>query len=277
MTASSERLSRTFAQLKTRGETGLFPYLTAGFPDVETCGSLVDVMLSTGADGLELGLPFSDPLADGVTLQRANAQALERGASIETALRLAQTARAAHQAPITLMSYVNPILAYGVEELCRAASAAGLDGLIVPDLPLQEAERFAAACRENALDYIYMVAPTSEGERLAEVGRRASGFVYCVALLGTTGARSGLSNELPGFLASVRQAVSVPLVAGLGISTPRQVADLVGQVDGVIVGSALADLIDRTDRADVGQAVGRFVRELKEAAQPSDQATSTWS
>ncbi len=273
MSPVRNRFDSTFERLRAGGELGLFPYLTVGFPDPATCSRLLEAIAAAGADGLEMGVPFSDPLADGVTLQRASARALEYGAGVGDALDLVDQLRQRHQIPVSLMSYVNPLLAYGVDRFCRDGAAAGLDAVIVPDLPLEESIVFQRACVDHGLHYVYMVAPTSGPERLVAVGERAAGFVYCVALVGTTGARAGLSAELPEFLANARRAIRAPLVAGFGISTSAHVAELarLGRLDGAIVASALADLIERTEPAEVEAAVSAYVRELKKATR--SQAT----
>jgi tryptophan synthase alpha chain len=265
MSAPTNRLDSTFARLRGAGELGLFPYLTAGYPDRTTALTLIEAMVRGGADGLELGVPFSDPLADGITLQRASARALEAGVTVEDALELVRQLRRRHQAPALLMSYLNPLLSYGLDRLCREGQESGLDGLIVPDLPFEESDGLREACWQAGLHLISMVAPTSGPDRLSAVGRTASGFVYCVALVGTTGARGALAPELPELLARARAAIPAPLVAGFGIATPEQVVALAGQVDGVIVASALADLVERTGSAEVAGAVEAFVRELKAA------------
>jgi len=259
------RLDATFRRLRDAGEMGLFPYLTAGFPDPATCATLLEAIAESGADGLELGIPFSDPLADGVTLQRASERALQHGVTLRTAFELVRGLRRSHALPVVFMSYVNPLLAYGLDRLCVDAAEAGVDAFIVPDLPFEEAPQFQAACISAGLHFVYMVAPTSPSERMDAVGARAAGFVYCVALVGTTGARSSLSADLPTFLRSVRSHVAAPLVAGFGIAKPEHVSALAGLVDGAIVASALADLIERTEPERVEAAVRGYVREMKEA------------
>lgn len=260
-----DRIASTFARLREAGEIGLFPYLTAGFPDRSTCAELLEVIASSGADGIEIGIPFSDPLADGVTLQRASARALEQGVSLGDGLALVSGLRRRHDLPAIIMTYVNPLLAYGVDRFCRDGAAVGLDGVIVADVPFDESASFRAACAAAGLSLVLMATPTSGPERLAAIGGAASGFVYCVTLVGTTGARTTLSAELPAFLTAARAAISAPLVAGFGISTPAHVAGLVSRVDGAIVASALADLIERTPRAGLRSEVARFVGELKAA------------
>lgn len=252
------------------GQLALFPYLTAGFPDQQASGELVQAMIGAGADGLEIGIPFSDPMADGLTLQRANERALERGASTLTALHLASWARqASSTVAITFMSYYNPILAYGEQAFCEAAAAAGADGVIVPDLPPEESGGLREACGKAGLEYICFLSPNSTPERIRLVADMASGFIYCVALVGVTGARSDLAGDLAPFLARVREATSVPLVVGFGISRPEHVRALHGLADGVIVASALAELIDSTPPPNRAQAVAERVAQLKAAATSS--------
>jgi len=275
MSERTNRLDATFARLRASGELALFPYLTAGFPDATTCAALLAAIAEGGADGLELGIPFSDPLADGVTLQRASARALDGGMTLVKALELVHGLRARNDdVVVNMMSYVNPLLAYGLPRLIRDAAEAGVDAFIVPDLPFEEANEFQAACVAEGLHYVYLVAPTSTDDRLRAVGERAGGFVYCVTLLGTTGARSSLSGDLPSFLATARARISAPLVAGFGISTPEHIRALAGQVDGAIVGGALADLIERTEPERVEDAVRQFVRALKDATRAKATAVA---
>jgi tryptophan synthase alpha chain len=267
------RLDATFARLKTEGRIGFFPYLMAGYPDRETSTRLLSVVAEAGADGIELGIPFSDPLADGVTIQRASTVALEHGANVADALDMVAELRQHHQLPVVLMSYVNPLLAYGLDKLCRDAARVGIDGFIVPDLSIEEASDFQAQCAAAGLHYIYLVAPTSTDERLRAVGEKSGGFVYCVALVGTTGARSNLSTDLAPFLGRVREAIKTPLLVGFGISTPAHVASLHGQADGAIVASALVDAIERTPPADIESVLGTLVADLSAATRGTSAAT----
>lgn len=268
------RLDQTFARLRARQELGLFPYLTTGFPDRDTCAALLDAVAAAGADGIELGVPFSDPLADGATLQRIGAAALAQGGSIPMALELLRGFRRRWDQPVVLMSYYNPILAYGQERLARDGAAAGLDGVIVPDLPIEEAGDLQSACQGVGLQLIAMVAPTSTDERLTRVATLAGGFIYCVALVGVTGAREQLSDELPRFLQRVRAACPQPLVVGFGISRPEHVLALRGQADGAIVASALADLIESTPPDRRVAAVHDYVKLMKAATRPPATAPS---
>lgn len=259
------RIDSAFAGLKGEGRIGLFPYLTAGYPDRASCTRLLRVMADAGADAFELGIPFSDPLADGVTMQITSAKSLAQGTTLADAFDIVAEFRQTHDTPIVMMSYVNPLLAYGFERLCADAARIGVDGFIVPDMPLEEAEELAETAKKHGLHYVYFLAPTSDAGRIDAVGAQSSGFIYCVALVGTTGARTELSDELPGFLARARAATATPLVVGFGISTPAHVAQLVGMADGAIVSSAIANLIEATPREQVEAAVGQFVRELRAA------------
>ena len=264
-TTGENRIDAAFARLKAEGKIGLFPYLTAGYPDRESCVRLLGVMAEAGADAFELGIPFSDPLADGVTMQKTSARALDQGMTLAGAFDIVAEFRQKYDTPIVMMSYVNPLLAYGFDRLCDDAARLGVDGFIVPDMPLEEAAELGDAARKRGLHYVYFLAPTSDPGRIEAVGAAASGFIYCVALIGTTGARSELSAELPAFLARARAATTTPLIVGFGISTPAHVAGLVGMADGAIVSSAIANLIEATPPDQVEAAVGAFVRELKAA------------
>jgi tryptophan synthase alpha chain len=265
MSGKQDRLADTFARIKQEGRIGFFPYVMAGYPDRETSTRLLDVVATAGADGVELGIPFSDPLADGVTVQRASAVALENGASVAFALEMVADVRQRHQLPIVMMSYVNPLLAYGFDRLCKDAVRVGLDGFIVPDLSIEEAVELQTKCADAGLHYVYLVAPTSTDERLKAVGKRSSGFVYCVALVGTTGARSQMSDELPQFLARARATIPSPLLVGFGVSTPAHVQNLIGKADGAIVASALVDAIEKTPPDEVDEVVASMVRSLRAA------------
>lgn len=264
-TTRINRIDRTFAQLKAEGRIGLFPYLTAGYPDLESCVRLLRVMADAGADAFELGIPFSDPLADGVTMQKTSARALDNGMTLAGAFDIVAELRRTHDTPIVMMSYANPLLAYGFNRLCDDAAQLGVDGFIVPDMPLEEAAELGDAANARGLHYVYFLAPTSDQVRIEAVGAASGGFIYCVALVGTTGARAELSPELPGFLARARAATSTPLVVGFGISTPAHVAGLVGMADGAIVSSAIANLIEEAPKDKVESAVRQFVQELRAA------------
>src|SRR5215212_1190635 len=224
------RFTQTMRNLRSSQSLGLFPYLTAGFPDGDRWTDILDLMIDCGADGLEVGMPYSDPLADGVTMQSAGARALEHGISLKRTL--AGLAASRPRVPVALMSYVNPLLAYGLDSLGRDAASSGVDAFIVPDLPLSESAELRAMCAGNDLGYVPMVAPTSTDEHLKAVDRIDAAFVYCVALLGVTGARSSLDDNLGDFLARVRSHIHHPLVVGFGVSRPEHITRLRDQADG---------------------------------------------
>jgi tryptophan synthase alpha chain len=267
------RIDSTFESLKASGRIGLFPYLMAGFPELEATQRLVEVAVEAGADALELGVPFSDPLADGTTIQRAGEIALRNGASLAWSIDLAARLRARIDVPLILMTYYNPIHHYGLERFIASASDAGVDGVIVPDLPSAEAAPLETAAAQRALYIIQLVAPTTTAERLAEVGRTAKGFVYCVSLLGTTGARNQLSVRLPDFTARIRSHVSQPLMIGFGIARPEHVAAVRRYGQAVVVGSAIADLLAETPADDREAAFGTYIRSLREATEPERTPT----
>ncbi len=260
------RFARTFGRLHDEGTCGLFPYLMAGFPDVSTSHALAVAALEAGADGFEIGVPFSDPLADGATQQRVNTQALAGGAGLDTALELARVIR--HHSPetaIAVMSYYNPLRQRGDQRSAADLAAAGADAAIVPDLPLEESRELATALNAHGLGLVPFLAPTSPLARIRAVAARAPMFIYCVALVGVTGARQDLSSTLGEFLGHVRAETPAPLVVGFGISHPdhvRRVAAL--GADGVIVASALVDVIERS--ADPVGAARAYLAELKQAA-----------
>lgn len=262
------RIDAKFDQLRANGRLGLFPYLTMGFPTLEASEPLALAAIQAGADGLELGIPFSDPVADGATLQRASEQALHNGASLRWALGVAARLRGQVDAPLMAMTYFNPIYRYGVEEFARDAAQAGIDGVIVPDLPFAESHALLRATEAHGLHVIQMVAPTSTDARLTEVGRSARGFVYCVSLLGTTGARAQLSDRLPAFMERVRAHVTQPLLVGFGISRPEHVGALHAYAQGAIVGGAIADLLASTPPLNRERALRHYISELRAACEP---------
>lgn len=261
------RIAETFAELRSRGEAALIPYLMVGYPSLDATRELLYGIVSAGADLVELGIPFSDPLADGATLQRANQRALERGASLRRALELVASVRGDISVPLVLMSYYNPLLQLGDEGFARAAAEAGVDGVIVPDLPVEECAPLGKACAADGLALVGMVAPTSSDERIAATAQRASGFLYCVSLKGVTGARNQLSSGVDRLVERVRHASSLPAVVGFGISSAEQVRAISGYADGAVVASALLDRIDANPTRPTEGAT-HFVAELKDACRP---------
>lgn len=238
------RITTMFENLRRLGRTALMPYLTMGYPQRESALTLVPALVKAGADLIELGVPFSDPLADGATIQAASQQALANGMTLALCLEQAAALRAQGvTVPFVLMGYYNPIFQMGLERFAHRAAAAGIDGVIVPDLPPEESDALHAALRSHELDLIFLLAPTSEDGRVRFVAGRASGFLYLVSLTGVTGARDRLPPDLESFVARVRAATDLPLAVGFGISTPDQAARVAHIADGVIVGSALLKAI----------------------------------
>jgi tryptophan synthase alpha chain len=259
------RIQQTFQRVKKEGRAALMPYLTIGYPEKESAKTLVPAIVESGADMLELGIPFSDPLADGATIQASTQKALANGVNLRYCLETARDLRdAGIEIPFMLMGYYNPIYQMGVERFAAAAQEAGVDGVIVPDLPPEEAERLDEALKAHEIAYIYFLTPTSDEERYQLVAEKARGFIYLVSLTGVTGARSKLSEGLPAFIERVRSATKgqMPLAVGFGIGSP-EAAHAVGELaDGVIVGSALIKRIANPETAEA--AAREFVGALRQ-------------
>ncbi len=246
------------------GHPAFMPYFTLGYPDYQTSLDIIQVCAKAGADLMELGMPFSDPLADGPTIQHSTQVALENGMTMERCLQAVRDLRAQGVGiPLMLMGYYNPVLTYGEARFARAAAAAGANGVIIPDLPPEEATALEGGCCQHGLALSYLLAPTSTEARIKLVGQKATGFVYLVSLTGVTGARTKLPSSLSDFVARARRHISLPLAVGFGISTPAH-AQKVGQLaDGVIVGSKLINVAQRAD--DPVNACSAFVMEMVEA------------
>lgn len=257
------RVAETFARQRAAGRVAIMPYLTIGFPDRESTLDLVPALEAAGAGLFELGMPFSDPLADGATIQRATQRALDNGVNLafclDTVRRLRERGVAA---PLLLMGYYNPLLRYGIERACADLAAAGGDGWIVPDMPPEESADLQAVATAHGLDLIMFVAPTTPEDRIAQIVERASGFIYVVSLTGVTGARQSLAANLGDVIARVRRHTDLPLVVGFGISSPEHVAEVARLADGAIVGSALIAHIERLAPADLLDGAARFVEGL---------------
>jgi tryptophan synthase alpha chain len=255
--AGDRRIAQAFAQ--RRGRAALMPYLMGGFPDMATSRSIGEAYADNGADLLELGVPFSDPLADGPVIHAAGTAALRAGATLEGVLGVAEAL--APRLPVVLMCYVNVVLARGTGAFAHAARDAGVSGLIVPDLPLEEAPEIEQACADQGLALVPLVAPTTPGERLAAIGARARGFLYTVSVTGTTGERTTGEDEFRSILERVRAHTSVPVALGFGIATPEQAAAAArAGADGVIVGSRLVRAAAEAD--DPARAAGDVVGAL---------------
>jgi tryptophan synthase alpha chain len=258
------RLEALLGTLRKRGERALIPYFTAGDPSLAVTRQLVAEAARRGADIIELGVPFSDPLADGPVIQRATQRALAAGVTLPRVLELMREMRGDVAAPIVLFTYYNPVLAFGLKAFCRTAVEAGVDGLIVVDLPPEEAGPLRAEARPAGLDLIHVVAPTSTAERMRKIARATGSFIYMVSLTGVTGARAELPADLGRHLRALRGISTKPVCVGFGISTPEHAA-LVGRfADGVVVGSAIVDLVERYAASrELLSRVGDFIAALK--------------
>ncbi len=259
-------IAAAFEASKAENRAALMPFLTAGYPTLERSAEILDAIVEAGADLVEIGIPFSDPLADGATVQHTSQVALEQGVTLQDAFDLVRAFRArGGSTPIVFMGYTNPFFQYGLERLGAEAAAAGVDGFIIPDLPLEESEEFAGPLRAYGRDLIFLVAPTSTDERLAGVAKQASGFIYCVSLVGVTGARTKLWDGLGAYIERVRGFTNLPLVIGFGISTPDHVAEAASLADGVIVASAMLNLVGAAPEAEQVETARSFIAELKKA------------
>jgi tryptophan synthase alpha chain len=260
------RISQTFEHLQKTHERALIPYVTAGDPDLEMTKRLVREMVRRGGDIIEIGVPFSDPLADGPIIQRASQRALQGGATLRKILQTVSELRHDVDVPLVLMTYYNPVLHYGEEAFVADALDAGVDGIIVPDLPPEEGQSLMELTTDTPLEMIFLAAPTSTSARLALISEASRGFIYYVSRLGTTGVRDQLADDLRIMLEKVRASTSKPIAVGFGVSTPEHVRLVADLADGVVVASAILklmeDLEDRTDRLD---HVGDFVAALKAA------------
>ncbi|MEP6569902.1 MAG: tryptophan synthase subunit alpha [Acidobacteriota bacterium] len=257
------RIEAAFSNLKREGKSGFIPFITAGDPDLETTAALLIEFANFGATVIELGVPFSDPMADGPVIQRASERALSHGFGLKEIFATTARVRSQIETPLVLFSYFNPLLQYGIDKLAHDAKDAGIDGVLVTDLTPEESEEFAAALKVNDLDMIFLVAPTSTEERLRMISAHASGFVYAVSRAGVTGARENLSLEAELLVARVRRFSSLPVAVGFGISTAMQVAETCGFADAAVVGSAIvAEIEKRAGSASLVNEVGQYVQSL---------------
>lgn len=256
-----------FARTRAEGRPAIIPFVPGGWPEADATVAIVRAAVEGGADALEIGFPFSDPLADGATNQVAYQQALANGVHADTILADVRAIRAEGiEVPILLMGYSNPLYSYGMARFAADAAAAGVDGLIIVDLPPEEAGELEGPAHAAGLHLIYLLAPTSTAERITAVAQHASGFIYCVSVTGVTGARTSMSSELPQFLARVRAQTDVPLAVGFGISA-REHVEAVGQVaDAAIIGSAFVQVVGGAPAASRPAAVSAFVREMAGAS-----------
>ena len=259
------RLAARFTALKAAHEKALIAFVTAGDPDLAATEEIILLLEHSGVDVIELGVPFSDPMADGPTIQRSSERALLSGTTLSGIMELVNKVRSRTQIPILLMGYLNPVYAYGYDNFCRDASEAGVDGLLLVDMPPEESRELLVSARFYGLDVIFLLTPTSDAERIAAVEKLGSGFVYYVTVTGVTGARATVSHSLAQELSRVRQSISLPVMAGFGISTPEQAAEVGKLADGIVVGSAIVKLFEQYSGKELKQRLGSYVRGLKQA------------
>jgi len=243
----SSRITGKFRELRKKNGKAFIPYIMAGDPNIKRTRELISVLEECGADIIELGVPFSDPLADGPTIQQAAQRALDEGVTLKRVIALVDELRAATQIPIILMTYYNPIFKYGEERFVLDATAAGVDGVIVPDLPPDEAGNLMKHARERGLDTIFLLAPTSTDSRIRKVARTSTGFIYYVPITGITGSKLSLDASLGSHIEHIRSFSDRPVAVGFGVSTPREAADISEFADGVIVGSAIVKRVGESD------------------------------
>ena len=259
------RIAETFEALRKEGRKALIPYISAGDPNLDTTRRIVLELERCGANIVELGVPFSDPVADGPTIQRASLRALQQGATLKGIVETVAAIRKNSGIPIALMTYYNPILAYGVQKFCWEAARAGVDGLIIPDLPPEEAGDLIASCREQNIATVFLVAPTSSEDRIEKIDTHTTGFLYCVSLTGVTGARDSMGDDVPAFMETVRNRSTHPLAIGFGISTPGHAQEAANLADGIIVGSAIINVIEQCKtEEEMVVRVGEFVKTLRD-------------
>jgi len=258
------RIGRMFAGLQREGRKGLIAYLTAGDPAPERTPALVAALVRGGVDLIELGVPFSDPIADGPVIQAAGERALKAGTTLARVLEIAREIRRSSQVPLLLFTYLNPVMRYGLERLAADAAAAGVDGCLLTDASVEEAHEYIGAMHRHGLDTVFLAAPTSTERRLRLVAQYSTGFVYLVSRTGVTGERTSLSSQAAPLIRAVRAVTDLPLAVGFGISRPEHVAELGRQVEAVVVGSAIVRMIERNaDNPSLEIQLESFARELK--------------
>ncbi len=261
------RIEQRFADLKARGESAFIPYITGGDPSLAQTKAIVLALEAAGADVIELGVPFSDPVGDGPTIQEASQRALAAGTSPQKMLALVADLRKETEVPLLLFSYYNPIIAYGVEAFVKDAAAAGADGILCVDLPPEEADAYKATLDASGLCSVFLTAPTTTNERLAIIGKQCSGFVYYISRLGVTGAREDLVTDLKQAVDRIKTHTQKPVAVGFGISKPEHAREVGGLAEGVVVGSAIVKLIGETgDTPELAERVRTFAQPLAEAA-----------
>ncbi|HEV2388686.1 MAG TPA: tryptophan synthase subunit alpha [Candidatus Acidoferrales bacterium] len=265
VTAAPTRIGRRFDHLRRAGELGLVAYVTAGDPSLGATHEIVLAAAEAGADVIELGVPFSDPIADGPVIQRASERALRSGTTLASVIDLVSELRRSTDVPLVLFGYFNPILQMKLEVFAERATLAGADGVLVTDLTPEEAGEFCAVARAAGLDTIFLAAPTTTAERIRRIAQAASGFLYLISRTGVTGQRDRLPPDLSELVERARRATTLPLAVGFGLSRPEHIRALVGKVDAAVVGSALVAEIENAAPAAAAEAVAARVRQLKRA------------
>ena len=263
-TVSTSRIEARFRKLSERQAKGLVVYLTAGDPSLDATGELLAAIDRAGADVIELGVPFSDPLADGPVIQRASERALKAGTTLRRIVERLPRWREAVEAPIILFSYYNPILQFGLKEFARAVSSGGADGALIVDVTAEEAEPYVAAMRAQNLDTVFLASPTSTDERLARAAKLSTGFLYLISRTGVTGERAALASSAGALVKRARAVTELPLAVGFGVSSPAQVREVQSLADAAVVGSAVVHAIEERYTAGGAAAIEQFVRWLKE-------------
>ena len=260
----ANRIDTTFANLRESGETALAPFVTVGFPDVPTSEDMARAILESGGDMLEIGVPFSDPLADGPTVQMTSYRALQNGVTLRGCLDFVGRLRDSGVAsPLVLMGYYNPYLRYGLERFLDDAAARGVDGMIVPDLPTEEAAPFGEMAARRGLHLIPLLAPTSSDARIEDACKAAGGFIYCVSVTGVTGARSSLSGGVSGLVERIRRYTDLPILVGFGVSRHEHLQEISSYADGAIVASAMFDAVERAPEGGKVAAARDFIQALR--------------
>jgi tryptophan synthase alpha chain len=258
------RIGRLFECLRRDGRKGLIAYLTAGDPSLERTPALVEALVAGGADLIELGVPFSDPIADGPVIQRAGERALKAGTTLRGVLEAARIIRRRSPVPLLLFTYLNPVVRYGLDRLAADAAGCGIDGCLLTDASVEEAQEYVEAMHRHGMDTVFLAAPTSTPRRLELVARYSTGFVYLVSRTGVTGERESLSGAVAPLVRAVRAVTSLPLAVGFGVSRPEHVAELGRQVEAVVVGSALVRVIERNaSNPNLERELEAFTRDLK--------------
>ena len=260
----TNRIDATLRRIRESGRPALVPFVTVGFPDVETSEDLARTVLESGGDMLELGVPFSDPLADGPTIQMTSYRALQNGVTVSECLRVVRRLRdGGVESPLIFMGYYNPYMRYGIEGFLDDASAAGLDGMIVPDVPTEEGAQLGRMAAERGIHLIPLLAPTSTDSRIEDACKAAGGFIYCVSLTGVTGARRSLSSSTSALVERVRRRTDLPILVGFGVSRREHVDEIGAFADGAVVASALLDAVDRAPAGGRLDAARDFIHSIK--------------